>query len=74
MAAAGHAIGGAARRGRAARKADLLRACEERARAAGAEVTQVRIGYSEARRQVEVFNSEAVPRPTTARACASARR
>jgi len=42
----------------AARKADLLRACNERARAAGAEVTQVRIGYAESQRQVEVFGSD----------------
>jgi TldD protein len=39
-------------------KAALLRTCEERARAEGAEVSQVRIGYAEGRRQVEVFNSE----------------
>ena len=42
----------------AARKADLLRACEERARSAGHEVTQVRLGYAESRRQVEIFNSK----------------
>jgi TldD protein len=42
----------------AARKADLLRACNERARAAGPEVAQVRIGYGESRRQVEVFRSD----------------
>ena len=42
----------------AARKADLLRACDERARAAGAEVAQARIGYVEAQRQVEVFGSD----------------
>ena len=42
----------------ASRKADLLRACNERARAAGAEVTQARVGYAESHRQVEVFNSE----------------
>ena len=42
----------------AARKADLLRACEERARSAGDEVTQVRLGYAESRRQVEIFNSQ----------------
>jgi TldD protein len=39
-------------------KAELLRACDETARAQGAEVTQVRIGYSEARRRVEVFGSD----------------
>jgi TldD protein len=42
----------------AARKADLLRACDERARAAGAEVAQARIGYAESQRQVEVFGSD----------------
>jgi TldD protein len=42
----------------AARKADLLRACDERARAAGSEVSQARIGYGESRRLVEVYNSD----------------
>ena len=42
----------------AARKADLLRACDERARAAGGEVAQARIGSVEAQRQVEVFGSD----------------
>lgn len=42
----------------AARKADLLRACEERARAAGAEVVQARIGYTEGHRRVEIYNSD----------------
>ena len=42
----------------AARKADVLRACDEHARSAGPEVTQARIGYAETRRQVEVFNSD----------------
>jgi TldD protein len=42
----------------AARKADLLRACDEAARAAGGEVAQVRIGYAESRRAVEIFNSD----------------
>ena len=41
----------------AERKAELLRACEERARAAGAEIDQVRVGYAESRRRVEVYNS-----------------
>jgi TldD protein len=40
------------------RKADLLRACDERARAAGAEVSQARVGYGESRRTVEVYNSD----------------
>jgi TldD protein len=39
-------------------KADLLRACEERARGAAPEVAQARISYAENRRQVEVFNSD----------------
>jgi TldD protein len=42
----------------AARKADVLRACDEHARGAGPEITQARIGYAETRRQVEVFNSD----------------
>jgi TldD protein len=42
----------------AVRKADLLRACDERARASGAEVSQVGVGYGESRRIVEVYNSE----------------
>ena len=42
----------------AGRKADLLRACDERARSAGPEVTQARIGYAESRREVEVFGSD----------------
>jgi TldD protein len=42
----------------AERKADLLRSCEERARAAGAEVSQARLGYVESRRSVEVYNSD----------------
>jgi TldD protein len=42
------------------RKADLLRACDERARGAGREVAQARIGYAESRRQVEVYNSDGV--------------
>ncbi len=42
----------------AAEKAALLRSCDERARAAGAEVAQVTVGYMESRRIVEVFNSD----------------
>jgi TldD protein len=42
----------------AERKADLLRACDERARAAGGEVAQVQASYSENRRRVTVANSE----------------
>jgi TldD protein len=42
----------------AARKAELLRACDERARAAGAEVAQVQASYSEGRRRITVANSQ----------------
>jgi len=42
----------------AERKAELLRASEERARAAGDEIAQVRVGYAESRRRVEVYNSD----------------
>jgi TldD protein len=42
----------------AERKADVLRACDERARGLGAEIIQARISYAESRRQVEVFGSE----------------
>lgn len=42
----------------ATRKAELLRACDEGARRQGAEVAQVTASYSQARRRVEVFNSE----------------
>ena len=41
----------------AERKADLLRACDERVRAAGAEITQASASYSEARRRITVANS-----------------
>ncbi|HEX8066031.1 MAG TPA: TldD/PmbA family protein [Thermoleophilaceae bacterium] len=44
----------------AERKAGLLRACDETARAAGGEVSQVTVGYAEGRRVVEVFNSDGV--------------
>jgi TldD protein len=44
----------------ASSKADILRACDEAARAAGAEVTQAAISYVEARRRVQVFNSDGV--------------
>ena len=40
------------------RKADVLRACDEHARGSAPEVTQVRVGYAEGRRQVEVFGSD----------------
>ncbi len=42
----------------AQRKADLLRACDERARAAGGEIAQVQGSYSEGRRVVTVANSD----------------
>ena len=42
----------------AERKAELLRECDERARGAGAEVAQVAAAYAEARRQVQVANSD----------------
>jgi TldD protein len=42
----------------AARKAELLRACDETARAAGDEVQQVQASYAEGRRRVTVANSE----------------
>jgi TldD protein len=54
----GHPIAHRPEEVQAARKADLLRACEERARAAGPEVAQVRLGYAESRRQVEVYRSD----------------
>jgi TldD protein len=40
------------------RKADLLRACDERARSASGEVSQVTAGYAESRQRVEVFDSD----------------
>jgi TldD protein len=42
----------------AARKAELLRACDEAARSAGGEVAQVMANYAEIRRRVEVLNSD----------------
>jgi TldD protein len=44
----------------AQRKAEMLRLCDETARAAGDEVAQASAGYAEARRIVEVFNSDGV--------------
>jgi len=41
----------------AARKVGLLRACDETARGAGAEVAQVSANYAETRRVVAIFNS-----------------
>jgi len=40
------------------RKANLLRACDARARAAGPGVTEVTVSYVEVRQRVEVFNSD----------------
>jgi TldD protein len=42
------------------RKADILRACDETARAAGPEVTQASVSYVENRRRVQVFNSDGI--------------
>jgi TldD protein len=42
----------------AERKADLLRACDERARSAGGAVAQVTASYAEGRRRVTVANSD----------------
>src|SRR5690606_17379477 len=42
----------------AARKAGLLRACDETARAAGDAISQVQVGYAETRRRITVANSE----------------
>ena len=56
--AARHAVATRPEEVEAARKAALLRTLDERARAAGPEVAQARIGYAESRRQVEVFGSD----------------
>jgi TldD protein len=58
VAARGHPVRSRPEDVQAVRKGELLRACDERARAAGAEVSQARIGYAESRRLVEVYNSE----------------
>jgi TldD protein len=42
----------------ASRKAELLRECDDRARAAGEAVVQVAASYNEARREVQVANSD----------------
>jgi TldD protein len=42
----------------AQRKADLLRGCDETARAAGDRVAQVQVNYAEGRRRVTIANSE----------------
>jgi TldD protein len=56
--APGHPVGRRPEEVEAAAKADVLRACDEAARAAGGDVAQVRIGYSEARRRVTVYGSD----------------
>jgi TldD protein len=53
-----HPIGRRPEEVEAGAKADLLRACDEAARATSGEVAQVRIGYAETRRRVEVFGSD----------------
>ena len=58
QAADGHPVAKRPEEVEAAAKAELLRACNEAARSAGGDVAQVRIGYSEARRRVEVFGSD----------------
>jgi len=57
-AAAGHEVGERPEDVEPQRKAELLRACDERARAAGDEVAQVMVSYAEGRRRVEVYSSE----------------
>jgi TldD protein len=56
--AAGHPVAQPPDSVAAERKAEILRACDERARAAGARIAQVRVSYGESRRHVEVFNSD----------------
>ena len=41
-------------------KADLLRACDERARAAGDAIAQVTASYAEMRQRIAIFNSDGV--------------
>jgi TldD protein len=55
-----HVIGQRPEEVDAKRKAGLLRACDEAARGAGGEVVQVTASYVEARRRVQLFNSEGV--------------
>jgi TldD protein len=56
--AEGHAIQIRPEQVEVSRKADLLRTCNGHARAAADEVTQVRVGYAESHRAIEVFNSQ----------------
>jgi TldD protein len=53
-----HAVAIAPEEVEAVAKAELLRRCEERARAAGAEVAQATISFAQGRRIVEVYNSD----------------
>jgi TldD protein len=53
-----HAIGRRPESVDAASKADILRACDEAARALGGEVSQVTVSYVENRRRVQIFNSD----------------
>ena len=59
-AADGHPVAQRPEEVAAAVKADLLRSCDETARAAGPEVVQVTVGYAESRRRIEVYNSDGV--------------
>ena len=58
----GHPVATAPESIDASAKADLLRVCDEHARAAGDEVSQVTVGYAQGRRQVEVYNSDGLAR------------
>jgi TldD protein len=58
QAAEGHAVRVRPEDVDAAAKAGLLRTCDERARAASAEVVQVTASYGEGRRLVEIYNSD----------------
>jgi TldD protein len=55
-----HKIGQRPEEVEAARKGDILRACDETARGMGDEVAQVSVSYVETRRRVQVFNSDGV--------------
>lgn len=55
-----HPIGVAPASVGAAEKADMLRAADERARAESPSVSQVTSSYAEARRSVEVYNSDGI--------------
>ncbi|MEA2494779.1 MAG: TldD protein, partial [Thermoleophilaceae bacterium] len=55
-----HAISERPEEVEAARKAEILRECDERARSEGGEVAQVMASYAENRRIVEIFNSDGI--------------